>query len=216
MTAVEPTLVDGEVEPALAAELPGLRVRWTVVEGAPSRTPRGVRERLAALSSRLRGPEAIALRQRPIPHAYRVFFRHLGLDPDVERTPAEAVVVERLLAGGLGTGRAVEDAVALAIAETGVAVCALDEDAVAGALVVRAARPGEALDHDRHADDLAPGVLVLADERGPVGVLLGRLSDCHAAGRRTALVRLVATAVPGVPDAHVDEALWLAASALQA
>lgn len=208
----DPRLIDGAVEAAVAAEHPGLRLRWTVVDDAPSRTPPGVRDRLDALASRLRGAEAVALRQRPIPHAYRVFFRHVGLEPDVQRTPVEAVVAGRLLAGGLGTGRAVEDAVVLAIAETGVAVCSLDDAGLDGPLAVRAARPGEGLGR---AEELAPGTLVVADDRGPVAVLLGRMAAAHAPGRRTRRVRLVAVAVPGVGDAEVAEALWIAADALK-
>ena len=38
--------------------------------------------------------------RRPVPWAYRVLFRHLGLDPDVTRTPVEALVLERLVQGG--------------------------------------------------------------------------------------------------------------------
>ena len=34
-------------------------------------------------------PTRSQLRTRPVPRAYRVFFRHVGLDPDVERTPVE-------------------------------------------------------------------------------------------------------------------------------
>lgn len=214
MTAADPPVVAGAVEPALAAELPRLRVRWVVVDRVPSRTPRGLRLRLEALASRTRGADAVALRQQPVPHAYRVCFRHLGIDPDVHRTPVEAVMVERLTAGGLGSGRALEDAVVLAVAETGVALLALDEDALTGPLTLRAARAGETLARGEHADGLSAGTLVLADDRGPVAVLFGRISDRHAPSRRTRRARLVAVAVPGVPDADVGEALWLAASAL--
>jgi hypothetical protein len=43
-----------------------------------------VKERLRELSDRFTGAQAITLRQKPIPWAYRVFFRHIGLDPDVD------------------------------------------------------------------------------------------------------------------------------------
>ena len=42
------------------------------------------------MADRMTGAEAIAMRQREVPHAHRVFFRHVGLDPDVVRTPVEA------------------------------------------------------------------------------------------------------------------------------
>jgi hypothetical protein len=47
-----------------------------------------------------------------------------------------------------------------------------------------------------------------------VAVLFGRVSDRHVPTRDTARTRFVAIQVPGVPELHVAEALWLAASAL--
>jgi DNA/RNA-binding domain of Phe-tRNA-synthetase-like protein len=213
-TEPEPELADGPVDPALAAEFPGLRVRWVVVEGRAGRTPRALRRRLEAVDQRFRGPDAIGLRTRPIPRAYRVFFRQIGLDPDTDRTPAEEVAVTRLLGGGLHSGERVLDAVALAIIETGVAVLALDEGALAGPVGLRPARAGETLSAGEHAHDLPAGRLVLADEEGPVAVLFGRISTRHAPGRDTDRLRLLAVQVPGVPEVHVAEALWLAAGAV--
>jgi DNA/RNA-binding domain of Phe-tRNA-synthetase-like protein len=206
--------VDGAVDPALAAELPGLRLRWTLVEGAGGRTPRGLRHRLDDVSTRFRGANAIALRTRPVPRAYRAFFRQVGLDPDVDRTPVEQAALERLIRGELHTGDRVSDALVLAVIETGVPVVAFAEGALAGDVALRPARAGETLPTGDYAHDLPAGRLVLADAQGPVAVLFGRLSDRHAAGRERAPVRLVAVQVPGVPRAHVDEALWLAAAGL--
>ena len=79
--------VEGRVDPELAAELPGLRLRWTVVAAGGGRTPRALRRRLEDVTTRFRGADAIAVRTRPVPRAYRAFFRQVGLDPDVERTP---------------------------------------------------------------------------------------------------------------------------------
>ncbi|MDX6732531.1 MAG: hypothetical protein QOC54_2479, partial [Baekduia sp.] len=64
------------------------------------------------------------------------------------------------------------------------------------------------------AHDVPRGRLVLADDAGPVAVLFGRLSDRHVPTRDTVRTRLVAIQVPGVPEVHVAEALWLAAAAL--
>ena len=36
------------------------------------------------------------MRERPIPWAYRVFFRQIGLDPDRTRTPVEQLALDRL------------------------------------------------------------------------------------------------------------------------
>jgi DNA/RNA-binding domain of Phe-tRNA-synthetase-like protein len=208
--------VEGIVAPDLAAELPGLRLRWTVVDGAAGRTPATLRRRLDDVSIRFRGPNAIALRTRPVPRAYRVFFRQVGLDPDVDRTPVEQAAIERLVRGELYTGDRVADALVLAVIETGVPVVAFDEGALAGDVTLRAAGAGERLPAGAYAHDIPRGRLVLADEAGPVAVLFGRQSDHHAPGSRCERLRLVAIAVPGVPRAHVDEALWLAAGGVAA
>lgn len=208
---------EGEVDAAVLDELPGLRLRWAVaeVEGG-HKTPRGLRQRLEHVSTRFRGANAIQLRTRPVPRAYRVFFRQVGLDPDIERTPVEELAVERLVRGELHTGDHVTDALVLALLETGVPIVAFDETALEGDVRLRAARTGETLPADGgYAHDVPSGRLVLADDAGPVAVLFGRRSTTHAPQRRTATVRLVAIAVPGVPEAHVDEGLWLAAGALR-
>jgi DNA/RNA-binding domain of Phe-tRNA-synthetase-like protein len=206
--------LDGVVDAELAAELPGLRLRWVLVDGAGGRTPRALRRRLDDASTRFRGADAIALRTRPVPRAYRAFFRQVGLDPDVDRTPVEQAAVERLIRGALHSGDRLSDALVLAVIETGVPVVAFAESALAGDVVLRPARVAEALPTGDYAHDVPAGRLVLADDRGPVAVLFGRISDRHAAGRERAPVRLVAVQVPGVPRAHVDEALWLAACGL--
>ena len=64
----------------------------------PGPSPPELRERLRELSDRFRGAQAIALRRQPIPHAYRVFFRHIGLEPDEHRVPVEALALERMKA----------------------------------------------------------------------------------------------------------------------
>jgi DNA/RNA-binding domain of Phe-tRNA-synthetase-like protein len=206
---------DGAVAPELADELPGLRLRWTVVDGGVGRTSKALRRRLDDVSTRFRGANAIQLRTRPVPRAYRVFFRQVGLDPDVERTPVEQAAVERLIRGDLHTGDRVADALVLALIETGVPVVAFDDAVLRGAVVLRPAVVGETLPAaGGHAHDVPGGRLVLADDDGPVAILFGRLSERHAPARGCERIRLVAVAVPGVPRAHVDEALWLAATGL--
>jgi DNA/RNA-binding domain of Phe-tRNA-synthetase-like protein len=214
---LEQSPADGAVDQQLAGEFPGLRLRWTAVEGgAAGPTPPALRRRLDEVNRRFRGPQAIALRTRPVPQAYRVFFRQVGLDPDVDRTPAEQTAVARLVTGDVCCGEHLPDALALAIIETGVAVLALDDARLNGELTLRGARAGETLPAGDHAHDVPRGRLVLADRDGPVAVLFGRLSDRHAPGRETVRTRLVAIQVPGVPEVHVQEALWLAGSALSA
>ena len=93
-----------------------------------------LRERLRAMADRIRGADAIAMRGREIPHAHRVFFRHVGLDPDVVRTPVEAIVLRRLQQGGLRPQGLIPDALTVATLETGVGVWAFDAAALVGAL----------------------------------------------------------------------------------
>jgi DNA/RNA-binding domain of Phe-tRNA-synthetase-like protein len=190
----EPDVRRGEVAPAVAQEHPGLRLAWTDAETAPGPTPRELRDRLRAMADRMHGAQAIGMRRREVPHLYRVFFRHVGLDPDVVRTPAEAVVLRRMQEGGLRPRGLVEDAVTVAVLETGVGVWAFDADRVCGTPCVR--------------ED--GGRLVIADDQGPVAVLFGDPHERAAVTRRTRRVALVAVAVPNVPDLFVEEALWTA------
>jgi DNA/RNA-binding domain of Phe-tRNA-synthetase-like protein len=140
------------------------------------------------------GPQALALRGRDIPHAYRVFFRHVGLDPDVVRTPVEAIALRRLLEGGLHPRGHVHDALTVACLETGVGVVAFDADQIAGPLSLR----------------LTDGRLVIADDAGRVADLFGDAAARAEASRATRRLALVAVAVPNVPDLFVEEALWIA------
>ena len=95
----EPAPEPGWVAPHVAAEFPGLAISSIAVDGRPGRSPEAVRRRLRDLSDRFYGAHAIQMRERPIPWAYRVFFRQIGLDPDRTRTPVEQLALERLREG---------------------------------------------------------------------------------------------------------------------
>jgi DNA/RNA-binding domain of Phe-tRNA-synthetase-like protein len=204
----------GRIAPAVAAEFPELALWRLDVDALSGRSPDDVRERLRHLANRFRGAEAVLMRTRPIPHAYRVFFRHIGLDPDAQRTPVEQRALERLMHGGFRSAGIVEDALTIAIVETGVPVWALDDDRIEGPLGLRTAQAGERLGEGEFAPDLAPGRLVVADAAAPVAVLFGDVAPSRRPGRDTRLVRLFTVAVPGVPDLHVEEALFGCADAL--
>src|SRR5215210_2794259 len=122
----------GWVSSGLREELPGLALRYLIIERGSGRSPRHVKEQLATLSDRFSGPQAINLRHRPIPWAYRVFYRHIGLDPDEQRTPVEAIALERMRKGGFPSQNLLDDALTIAIAESGVALRAFDADKVSG------------------------------------------------------------------------------------
>jgi DNA/RNA-binding domain of Phe-tRNA-synthetase-like protein len=154
------------------------------------------------------------MRREPIPSAYRVFFRHIGLDPDETRPPGEAAAVERLLRGGFRPDNRIDDALLIALAETGVPLWALDADALDGPLGIRTAGPGERLGRRPVARPLGPGQLVVADAGAAVALLFGEIAAERLVTGRTASVALYAVQVSGVPAIHVEEALWTCATLL--
>jgi DNA/RNA-binding domain of Phe-tRNA-synthetase-like protein len=194
------------IAPALAEELPGLRLRSLAVEARPGRSDPGVVRRLGELSGRVTGAHALALRRREVPQAFRVFFRHVGLDPDTHRTPIEQAVVDRLAHGAFRARNLVDDALLVALVETGVPVWAFDEDAVDGELELRPARPED--------PGVPAGRLAVADARRALGELFGPTVPGAGVTAATRRVRLVAVGVGGVPEIHVEEALFTARSAL--
>jgi DNA/RNA-binding domain of Phe-tRNA-synthetase-like protein len=204
----------GRVAPQVAEELPGLGVAWVEVDAEPARSPEAVRGRLRSLSDRFYGSHAVHLRERPVPWAYRVFFRQIGLDPDSTRTPIEQLALERLHDGAFKTHGLPTDALTIATIETGVALRAFDADRVEGAFCIRDSAPGESL--PRRTGELAHGTLVLADERGPLELLFGGDPAPDHVDRETRRVAIVAVQVKGVPQASVEEALWIASSAMSA
>jgi DNA/RNA-binding domain of Phe-tRNA-synthetase-like protein len=198
----------GWIDPEVAAEFPDLRLYSTTIAARSGRSPDELRERLRDLSDRFRGPQAVVMRQRPVPWAYRVFFRHIGLDPDVDRTPVEALALERLKAGGFRSRSRLDDALTIAVMETGVPVWALDAERVAGELGLRPAARGERSGAGEYASDIPVGRLLVVDEAGPVGVLFGPLAPGRGVGPGTTAMTLFSVQVAGVPDIHVEEALW--------
>jgi DNA/RNA-binding domain of Phe-tRNA-synthetase-like protein len=204
-------LCAGWVEAELAGDFPELGLVHTPLEARPRKTPREVKQRLRALADRYTGGKVIHMRQDAVPWAYRVFSRQIGIDPDTDRTPVEAIAVERLRHGGIKSENLVDDALTIAIAETGVPVFALDADKVVGELGLRLARAGEQLEGVR---PLSARQLVVADDARPVAMVLGEVS--HAAGvtRSTERMTLCALRVKGVPPIAVEEALWTAAETL--
>jgi DNA/RNA-binding domain of Phe-tRNA-synthetase-like protein len=211
---LELTAAPGFVEDPVRAEFPGLRLSWLTVEARPRPSPRSVRERLRMMSNRYNGASVVAMRTQPIPHAYRAFFRQIGLDPDVTRIPSEEIAVDRLLHGGLRALGLPEDALRIALIETGVPVWALDADCVdVAGPGIRLSASGEPLGADGNL--LAARRLVVADARAVHGLLFGPVVPGHEAGRGTSRLTLFAVGVEGVPDIHLEEALWVCADVLR-
>lgn len=203
----------GWVDPAVTDEFPGLDVRYVLVAAAPRSSPRAVKAQLASLANRYSGARVVNLRHQPIPWAYRVFFRHVGLDPDADRTPVEDVALERMKHGGFSSENLVVDALTIAIAESSVALRAFDAERLQGRPGIRPSVAGERL--PGRATELEPGTLVLADETRPIGLLFGLDSTDHEVSKKTKRVALLAIQVSGVPDIAVEEAIWLAAGIMR-
>lgn len=214
----EPLVVRAAVEPRVHVEFPGLELRFTTAAVPSSRrSPRVLRERLRALSDRYVGARVVALRTQPIAHAYRAFFRQIGLDPDVTRVPSEEAAVARLLHGGFSSRDRVSDALLIALVETGVAVWALDASRVhTETLALRTSREGETLGSGRSAVPLAAGRLVVADAQRLHGLLFGALATDHRPETISDELVLFSVGVDGVPAIYLEEALWLAAELLGA
>ena len=209
----DPAPRQGWVAPRLAAEFPGLGISWVEVDGRPGRSPEPVRRRLRMLSDRFYGSHAIRLRERPIPWAYRVFFRNIGLDPDRRPVPVERLAIDRLRDGAFRSRGMPGDALTIAIVETGVALRAFDADRLRGGLCIREAAPGESLAGGE--GELSHGTLVVADEAAPVAVLFGPAAEGHAVEPGSRRFAIAATQVGGVPQIAVDEALWMAAATIE-
>jgi hypothetical protein len=187
--SVEPPILRGDVDPRIAAELPGIGLRWCEFEvtgDVSRRSPDALRRRIRELSDRARGAQAIALRSRAIPHAYRVLFRHLGMEPDETRIPVEEYMLERLRRGVYPSRGVLADALMVATIETEVGVWACSS---VGSLRL-------ALDAGR---------VVVADRRGVVAPVFS-VPPAVSGGR----VVLYAVVAAGVPEIAVEEALWTA------
>ena len=189
----------GWVDHALAAEFPELTLRYVFVEARLDASPPELLGQLADLSTRFRGRQAITLPTKPVPSAYRAFFRQVGLDPDVHRNPAEAVSYDRIMRGTFPSFNRVADAVRATIVESHVALSALDADTISGPLGIRP------------RDD---GVLAVVDADHVIGPLFGPPDHSFEPNARTERVVITAVGVAGIPRWILDHALWRVADHL--
>jgi len=204
----------------IEAELPGLRL--LVADALHTRarrlggpSPPELTARLRELSDRFRGARAVGVRRESVPGAYRVFFRQIGLDPDVARTPIEAALMERMLRGGFPSDGLLADALMVALLDTGVPVWALDAESVDGRLGIRASREGEPLGRSPDAPALPGARLVVADGSAALAVLFGETAPGHAPGASTRALTLFAVQVAGVPTLYAEESLHMCRAALE-
>lgn len=180
-----------ELDPLLHAEYPELSLPYRVLQTTRARTPPELVQRLGALASRVTGATTLSFRTRAETIAVRGFYRQVGLDPDRDPPPAEAVLRDRLLHGGFRTGWLIPDALTLAIAETGVSLWAVDLAAAGLTLPLRLGLNG--------------GQVVLG-ERTPLAV-----STVDETTRDLAIYTL---ALPGVSELAIEEAFWICGEAL--
>ncbi|MGO9320910.1 MAG: hypothetical protein ACLQBY_08945 [Solirubrobacteraceae bacterium] len=201
-------------------ELPGLRLLvGEALHTRPQRltggSPPEIRGRLRELSNRFRGARAVGIRREPVPAAYRVFFRQIGLDPDVVRTPIEAAVMERMLRGGFLASSLLADVLLIGLLDTGVPVWALDAGSLDGRLGIRVSGEGEPLGRSADAPPLPAGRLVVADCSAALAILFGELAPGHEPGAGSTRVTLFAVQVDGVPTLYAEESLWTCRAALE-
>jgi hypothetical protein len=195
----------GFVEPRVLQEFPGLRLDWVLAQSPGRASPPSLVRRLHELAGRYRGASVVAMRTKPIPQAFRVFFRQIGLDPDIDRVPSERAAVARLMYGGFRSAGLIADAALVALIETGVPVWALDADVVdEGGPGIRTATEA---DRERGAG-VSPGSLAVADGSTVHAPLFGDPLPGHAAGPGARRLVLFSLAVDGVPAIHVEECLW--------
>jgi DNA/RNA-binding domain of Phe-tRNA-synthetase-like protein len=206
--------------PEVEEELPALRLMSIDVQvgrrgSLTGKSPPDVEGHLRELSNRFRGARGVSIRREPVPSAYRVFFRHIGLDPDTERTPIEAAVLERMLHGGFLSTSLLQDVLLIALLDTGVPIWALDAGSTLGQLGIRPSRDGEPLGRSSGAFSLPAGRLVVADESAAVAMLFGELGAGHQPKARTRRLLLFSVQVAGVPTIYVEEALWACRASLE-
>jgi hypothetical protein len=202
----------GWITDEVREEFPGLGLRYAIIAGGARRSPPIIKRRLEDISDEIDARRAIALRGRASAAAYRVFQRQIGLDPDLDRTPFEIAIVERMIRGAFLTRGLPLDACTIAAIETGVPVWAIDAGPLWGALGIRTADAGERLGRDGSAPQAEAGCLVIADESGPLAPLLGEPGPILSPGPLARAIVLVAVSVPGAPEPVTDEALWLASA----
>jgi DNA/RNA-binding domain of Phe-tRNA-synthetase-like protein len=208
----DPDLQQGWVDAELAEEFPELGLWHTSVGRGSGRTPDFVRERLKTLASRITGGHVIHMRQDPVPWAYRVFWRQVGIDPDTDRTPVEQLALDRLKWGGLRSRNLLDDAITIATLETGVPVVAFDSEKVGEEIGLRLTGDNEQLGGSGRP--LSSRQIVIADEHNTLAVLSGEVAEERGVTPDTTGMVLASVQVKGVPLISVEEALWMVVDTL--
>jgi DNA/RNA-binding domain of Phe-tRNA-synthetase-like protein len=88
----------------------------------------------------------------------------------------------------------------------------LDADRIEGTPGIRIAQPGESI--EGIADQLAEGVLVIADDLGPLARLFGEVGERARVGGQTRRTAIAAIQVGAISQMSVSEALWTASEVM--
>jgi DNA/RNA-binding domain of Phe-tRNA-synthetase-like protein len=147
------------------------------------------------------------MRQGAVPSAYRAFYRQVGLDPDIQRSPLDEAIYQRLLQGSFKSWGHLEDAVTVAGLETLVPIWAMDAGGTDGGIGLRSAQEGEALIDGDGVGELAPGQLIIADSQGPLAALLAEPPKARKVTKYTDEAIIYTVQPEGVPGVTVQEAL---------
>jgi hypothetical protein len=83
-------------------------------------------------------------------------------------------------------------------------------------LGVRISVDGDRLGSGEYASPLRAGRLVVADAEAVHAMLFGEVAPGHAPAAETQRVALFTVRVEGVPQIHIEEALWICVEALGA
>lgn len=200
----------------LQLEFPQLRLITLALKTDPERLITAhIERRLRTLAGRITGAHVIALRREPVPAAYRVFYRQIGLDPEVNRTPIEEAMLRRLTDGGFTRGAPLENLLLSVLVDTAIPVWALDATTLDGPLGIRPSRAEEKLAGGTQATTLPAGQLVVADATSPCAVLFGEIAQGHQAGPESRELMLFTVQVAGVPTLYIQQALSMCHTALE-
>lgn len=197
----------GTIALDLSDEFDDLELLYIAAEGGEQRTPRELKQTVREVTDRFRVAHAPALRYKRTPSAYRAFYRQLGVDPDVVRSPLDVALLDRLRQGRFRPRGLVHDSMLMASIETQVPLWALDGSDHVGGLGIRGAEDGETLGGDL----LANGRLVIADSLRPRAALLHPVPEESAVTKKSQVTVVFCLRVPGVPRYVIEEALHLCA-----
>jgi DNA/RNA-binding domain of Phe-tRNA-synthetase-like protein len=198
---IDVAVEDGWVDHVVAREFPELRMRYTVIDAGPVKSPPEMQHRLNDISSRFRGRKAMELPSKPIPSAYRVFQRQVGLNPEAHPSPIEAISRDRILRGTFVSRNRLLDALLIATIESQIAIAVVDADTIELPLGIRQVRAGD-------ATELPIGTLVVADASNVVAELLGLPEPPHEVHLHTTRTVVIAIGVAGIADWMLEDALW--------